>query len=281
MNDFEQVLGFAEAMMPPELRDDRRLILLTVANVGYTALTINMIRSLGRQGFPTNACVVACFDDEAVEKVAAAGSDFTAVRVEEQVARGFIRYDQRRQFGPLMAAKVRAVRAAMDAGHDVIYVDGDVVWLRPGGPQAIEAWFRGPGEGRRLVFQQDGLGRPNDEVCCGLYYAPNNDRARILLDVEALPVPPADRKFDDQKWVNSRLWSQPLERGAPQAVERLPLDLFPNGKYLRERLALDRAKLLASPALCLHLNWLIGRQKLDAMERLGLWVLPEQGQNGP
>lgn len=269
MTDLERVIDYSAAFLP-HFDHAQRLCVITITNAGYVPMTLNMVRSLGRAGYPTQGVAILCLTRAALDLVVAAGPEFSPVLWEQDVCRRQARYNTPK-FAAIMRAKVEAIRAALDLGRDVVYIDGDVVWLRGGGLHFMAGCARPDQMGPKPVFQADALGGERAEKCAGLLLAPHCPESLCVYDLDALPPEPSPR-FDDQKWLNRRLRDPRLR----ESVRSLPAALFMSGMWLRKRMT-SKAALEQSGAYCVHLNWLVGKEKEQMLTRLGLWIEEERG----
>lgn len=264
MSDLERVIDYSASFLP-HFDHAQRLCVITLTNAGYVPMTLNMVRSLGRCGYPTQGVTIICLNEPSLEAVKAAGPEFSPVLMERDVCRRQARYNTPK-FAAIMRTKVEAIRAALDLGRDVVYIDGDVVWLRGGGLHYMAGTARPTGERPKPVFQADAFGGERAEKCAGLLLAPQCPESLEVYDLDALPPEPSP-KFDDQKWLNRRL----REDGLWGSVRSLPAPLFMSGMWLRGRMT-TKAALEQSGAYCVHLNWLVGREKERMLTRLDLWM---------
>lgn len=271
MSDLERVLDFSSAFLPRDFPGTDRLCVITLTNLGYVPMCLNMVRSLGRCGYKTQGVAILCTDEPTVEAVRAAGPQFSPVLFPADVCRGQARYDTPK-FAQIMRAKVLAIRACLELERDVVYSDGDVVWLKGGGIHRMEAEAFPYGRSHHIkpVFQNDGS-EAKPVYCGGLLLAPCTVETMWLYDPVKLPSPPSP-KFDDQRWINERLGGA----GRAGSARILPAGEFLSGKWLRERLGNNRRALDAQAPYALHLNWMVGKDKQNMLTHLDLWIAEEE-----
>jgi len=221
------------------------LSFITLTNEGYLEYTRNMIKSLElcECDVPLKVYCIGqdCYDMLDYKNKVLLDVDAPS---EKQVFR-------EGDWNKMMAAKMSAIKCELDKGNDVLFSDGDIVWLNKRFIQDI----KNRTDDNDLLFQNDHQD-DNDygQVCCGLIWAKSCDNNKRLFDVSQIDM---ERFKCDQIYMN--------EIKDELNYEMLPLKKYPNGKYWCDRNP-DRKN-------CIHFNYLIGDQKEEIMRSSGYWYV--------
>lgn len=249
--------------------------IITYTTAGYVRLTHNLYQSLCSVSSgvePLNFTAVCC-DDATLQELRALNipamcvtptcqlgltSDYT---MHEWGSHGF----RLTAFVKLTALSAYLEAKAQQGAHSpVLYLDGDIVafadlqaMVQPYLDMAdTDAWD--------LVCQCDeGHTEPCQgcqELCTGVMLLQNTSKVRDVLQFHKHMDLNAIHKYtnNDQTYLNAM-----YRIGALKALT-FPRTICPNGMFIKQMC-------IPKEAMLLHFNWMIGMQKIETMQQLGMW----------
>lgn len=259
----------------------RSCVIVAFCNEGYVPYTHNLIESLRRLNLAKHLVVFA-LNEEAKKKLFTV-SKFNAIvhKNERKIQASFTNY-KKSGWTSIVRTKVEIIHDILQHNIDVMYTDGDVVWLRNPVPAVQSALTNGMfspfcytknGRNNVLAFQLDGESKHSNQCnfCTGFFYAKSCPQTKLLFDKKAIP-----ESFDrDQPYINRRLKVLKL---ANLTVGLKPT-LFYSGRkwYASKRqgvikngkLSVDKGE---TPFI-IHFNWKVGHKKQDEMKKSKLWLV--------
>lgn len=221
------------------------LSFITLTNLGYLDYTRNLIKSLEKCECATKLKVYCsgkeCYDNLQYDNKVLLEVDAPQ---EQQVFR-------QGNWNKIVLQKFRCIMKEFEEGNDILFTDGDIVWLNNRFIRDIQNRV----DDNDLLFQND---KQHDddptEICTGIIYAKCNDKNKELFNLSDEDI---EKIKCDQIYIN--------EVKDHLTYERLPLRLYPNGKYWREQNPKKK--------YCIHFNYLQGDEKIQVMKATGYWYL--------
>jgi hypothetical protein len=136
--------------------------------------------------------------------------------------------------------------------HEYVCItDGDIVYEN----KQIFDYLLDKIEDNDLLIQSEGI--YNNDLCSGFMFIKSNVNTISLFNPENVNTYKNVKGWDDQVYVNS------IKNKIK--FKKLPLQLFPKGKYYYEY-----NKNIQQPYL-IHFNWIIGNEKKKKMEYYNKW----------
>jgi hypothetical protein len=221
------------------------LSFITLTNLGYLDYTRNLIKSLERcecsHKLKVYCCGQECYDNLDYDNKVLMEADMPK---EQQIF-------YQGEWNKITLQKFRCIMEEFELGNDILFTDGDIVWLNNKFIRDIQNRV----DDNDLLFQND---KQHDddpsEICTGIIYAKCNDNNKKLFNLTDEDI---EKLGSDQEYINN-------EKDNIK-YERLPLRLYPNGKYWREQNPQKK--------YCIHFNYLQGDQKKEVMKNSGNWYL--------
>lgn len=238
------------------------LLTFTVTSAGYKHLTLNLWNSIQRLDLPWKLCIV-CLDESSFDFFNERSIQTVLFKMPGAFYHTGPAIYGSQSFKKLVAMKLEVLKilVADEEIDQLIYLDGDIVILGDPLPTIrrhlaeADLWFQCDSGNFEICPE------PCPMPCTGL----------IAANLTAATRPQLSELFrrqagswlmaeTDQDYVQARLKSLAL------TYRTLPRHQFPNGIFLRQ-LALP------SEALLIHFNFLLGRQKEEAMRSHSMWFL--------
>lgn len=233
-------------------------VMFTIATAGYSPFVLNLHTSLNKIGL-ADKLVVFCLDPEAYQVLSGAGLSCRLHRSKgtqpycEIAAPGFAR---------IVAHKYEIARTLLERGLNVLYVDGDIVFLRDPLPLLSRLVLEIDSE---LLMQRE----PESWFNTGFWLARPSEPLLDLLDVVGNAAA-AEEIVEDQVFFN-----EALKKGEVK-VTGLDPRLFATGKVI-----FDNPGIL-DIAYILHFNCVVGRKaKIAKMQQHGATMHPDLGEAEP
>ena len=218
---------------------------ITLTNVGYLDYTRNMIKSLENCKC-SHKLKVYCSGQECYDNL-----DYDNKVLLEVDAPDDQQVFRQGDWNKIVLQKFRCICKEFEEGNDVLFSDGDIVWLNDRFIRDIPNRV----DDNDLLFQNDKMHDEDpSEICTGIIYAKCNDNNKKLFSLTDEQI---DHMKCDQIYIN--------ELKEELNFERLPLRLYPNGNYW--------SKVPTPKKYCIHFNYLQGDQKKEVMKNSGNWFL--------
>ena len=231
---------------------------ITLTNSGYLNYTRNLIESLRRiditcapEGEKYEPLKVYCIGQDCYDNldyqnkellnggsgVADCPEDFQQFREGE--------------WNKVVIQKLNVIHKELMNGNDVLFTDGDIVWLNNRFQNDISNRL----DDNDILFQNDKQDdEDNSELCSGIMYVKNNERTRDLFDISK--VDPNNFKCD-QIFFN--------DNKHKFKYDKMPLKKYPNGRYFYTKQPTD--------PYCIHFNYVVGHAKEHFMKQYNHWYL--------
>lgn len=225
-----------------------------MTNFGYKKLTINFIESLKKINLEKDLIVYTTCD-KTLNHFKKYYPEINSVLLESNITNNKIIYGKK-NWKEINFLKFKAILIHLEKGEDVLYSDGDIVFIR----NPFEYLKQNLGE-NELLIQNDN----KNILCCGFYYIKSNKNTIKFLKPANL-----DNYEHDQDYFN--------KNKDKIKYKLLPLDLFPNGRYFaKNKYKLLQIKDLNNYSICskinnkfpflIHFNWTLFDFKFKLMNR--------------
>lgn len=249
-------------------------LFVTFTSLGYLDYTLNLIESVKRLGF-SQSLVVFALDAEGYKALLAkaGGAGVGVVYYRNRHDFREMQLFEGQQWHRVTSYKIEIVHRLLRRGHDVLFTDGDIVFLRD--PRAFLKDRLGQAD---ILVQDDSSnlrsgGAPATTILCtGFFYVRSNDKTvdafhprhmrfpRWKAALRRILRPGGEVLFDDQRHFNNFIKHR-------VNVGVLPRGLFPNGYYY-----LNEGE-LSPECYLIHFNFLVGEAKRQRMIRDGYYFL--------
>ena len=233
------------------------LILVTLTNEGYLHYTRNLLTSLEKVGLG-GQMLVFCIDNASCLALRSEG--FLAYRVNyNNAASDFQEYHQG-EFRAVVATKFCVIHELLKLGFDVLFSDGDIVFLDNPVPQMCLNLKKAD-----LVIQNDDR---HDKTSRNPFHI--NLCTGFLL---VRSTPDTLQTFNPQNMQENDACDQDYFnriKNESDSIFVLDRNLFPNGSWFLDRPG-DDFEERKQHAQMIHSNWRIGGEKVTAMKEHGLW----------
>ena len=233
---------------------------ITLTNTGYVDYTLNCLKSIKNIGESLNVeCF--CIGDACAEKLEAEGYSCTRIGSDDTESK-FCTF-RTGKWSNIVFHKFEIIHASLLKYDYVLITDGDIVYERKG----IMKYLLETIECSDILTQSDTMNDSDEtQLCSGFMFIRKTPDTLRLFHPSNVEEYKNVVGWGDQTYINNIR--------SELKVKRLPLDLFPNGKYYfkhRERI---------DPYI-IHFNWLVGHKKMNSMKEHGKWYLPEATISSP
>lgn len=266
-------------------------VIVVFTNAGYVDYTCNFVESLRRLQLDHHLALFCT--EETTRTLLKQRKNVDAfvfgTQRNRRVHQALTNWNKGQQWASIVRTKIEVVHAVLALGYEVLFSDGDIVWLQDpipliqrslsvAGTKDRSLYARespGPNEKEGaplMAFQLDTRYGADDALCTGFFYVRSTPTTVSVFDPRHIPASFAR----DQPYVNRRIRSlRLLDR-----IACLPRPLFPNGKWWYEnerRLTWnnedDGSWSIASGTLpfVIHFNWVLSKEKRIKMAQCGLW----------
>jgi len=230
---------------------------ITLTNNGYLDYTRNLIESLrridikqpsecGEAGCVFEPLKVYCIGQECYDNL-----DYNNKELLE--AEGAEEFQQFREgdWNKVVVQKFNIIHKELLKGEDVLFTDGDIVWLNNRFQRDIQNRI----DDYDILFQNDKQDdNDNSELCSGIIYAKCNEKNKTLFNPENIDM----NHFEcDQIHFNKIKESL--------SYDKLPLKKYPNGRFYYT--------MKPERPYCIHFNYVIGHMKKEFMKQYDYWLI--------
>lgn len=236
--------------------------LITLTNNGYCHLTQNLLESMKKIGIEQDLKIY-CIGEKCYHyfKKLYCYNEIVQVDVEDDFLQEWIEYksaqnpdiEGKKRWASITSYKMCAINNELMKDNNVIFVDGDIVMEK----NPIQFLTDNIGD-NDLLIQNDNQDYASRAMCTGLFLIKSNDKTKNITDFKTISEN-IDNFTNDQQYL--RRYEKQLK------VKYLELDLFPNGKYYRE-------KNPSNPYL-IHFNYDVSEHKVRRMKMFNKWYLNE------
>ena len=221
---------------------------ITLTNNGYLDYTRNLIKSLEKLDAQSafEPLKVYCIGKDCFHNL-----DYdNKVLLNEDAPTEFQTF-RKGDWNKVVVQKFNIIHKELMDGHDVLFTDGDIVWLNNRFQRDIQNRI----DDNDILVQNDKCKDDDDsELCTGIIYAKCNDKNKDVFDTTKINM---DDFQCDQIYFNKIKESL--------NYEKLPLKKYPNGFYFR--------KMTPNNPYCIHFNYVVGHQKKDFMISFNYWFI--------
>jgi len=229
---------------------------ITLTNNGYLDYTRNMIESLKRIGIHNGPfgeagpvfepLKVYCIGEECFNKL-----DYDNKELLECDASTEFQKFREGDWNKVVVQKFNIIHKELMKGNDVLFSDGDIVWLN----NRFQKDIRNRLDDNDMLFQNDKLDDGDDsELCSGIMFVKCNDWNKRVFD---------PKNIDMNDFECDQIHFNKIKRHLN--YEKLPLKKYPNGSYFQTYQRQD--------SYCIHFNYVVGDQKKDFMKTFDYWYL--------
>lgn len=231
---------------------------ITLTNNGYLDYTRNLIESLrridvkqpsecGEAGCVFEPLKVYCIGQECYDNL-----DYDNKELLNEDCPGDFQQFREGEWNKVMLQKMNIIHKEISKGENVIYTDGDIVWLN----NRFQKDFLNRLDDNDILFQNDMQNDTDDgQLCCGLMCVKSNETTRGLFDISKIKT----EEFKcDQIFFN--------DNKDKFTYDKMPLKKYPNGQYYWN----NHSKL--NP-YGIHFNYVIGNIKKDFMKQFNYWFI--------
>jgi hypothetical protein len=218
---------------------------ITLTNKGYLEYTKNMIESLKKLNVPEPLKVYClgqeCYDDLDYDNKVLLNTD----------APDDLQIFRQGDWNKVVVQKFNAIYQELIKGEDVLFSDGDIVWLDSRFQRDIQNRI----DDNDILFQNDHQDdRDDGQLCSGIMFIKSNEANKKTFNPENINM----NNFQcDQIYLN--------EIKSYLSYDKLPLKKYPNGQYFYSGKT-------TSP-YCIHFNYVIGNDKKETMKKFKYWLL--------
>lgn len=221
---------------------------ITLTNKGYLDYTRNMIESLKKLDIE-EPLKVYCIGQECYNSL-----DYdnkVLLNSPEGVAPDEFQIFRQGDWGKVVVQKFNAIYQELIKGNDVLFSDGDIVWLDKRFQRDIQNRI----DDNDIIFQNDHQDdRDDGELCSGIMFIKSNERNKITFN-------PANINMDDFQCDQIHLNKIKYQL----SYDKLPLKKYPNGKYYYSGKTQN--------PYCIHFNYVIGNDKKETMKKFNYWLI--------
>lgn len=242
------------------LLDDNKSFMTTITNYGYILYTLNMLKSLKQFDLDKKVLIV-CMDKKSYNIFKKLGYNVLLIDLEMSK---FISYNKK-GYDVICYYKLLFIYKAIEAGYNVFYFDGDVVFTN--NPlNNIDDWNKSD---KDVWIQNDTMNNYNyGNMCMGVIFVKSTDNSLKYFKCDTEEnynyynnVCAFDN--NDQTYFNNLI--KPY-----LYIGLMPLELYPNGQYFYNNPHLKETCILV------HFNWVQGHEKLIKIKNYKMWLLTEK-----
>tara|TARA_B100000787_G_scaffold166269_2_gene151241 strand:- start:10746 stop:13265 length:2520 start_codon:yes stop_codon:yes gene_type:complete len=234
--------------------------LITLTNDGYMNLTENLLISMKKIGIQ-NLLKIYCIGLKSYNyfKKFYYYNHVVLIDTQEEYLKNWVEYksmqnpdiEGKKKWATITSYKIYAINNELIKGNDVIFTDGDIVFEK----NPIQYFIDNIGDSD-LFIQNDNQDYNSRAMCTGMFYMKSNEKTLKITDFQTVSKN-IDDFNNDQQYL--RRFQNQLK------VKYLDLDLFPNGKYYRD-------KLPKNPYI-IHFNYDVSEHKIRRMKSFNKWYL--------
>ena len=230
---------------------------ITLTNNGYLDYTRNLIESLRRIDIDENCqefhlhlvpLKVYCIGKECYDKL-----DYKNKELIEGLPKEIEEFQKFREgdWNKVVFQKFNIIHKELLKGEDVLFTDGDIVWLNNRFQRDIQNRI----DDNDILFQNDKQDDNDDsELCSGIIYAKCNEKNLNLFNPE---------NIDMNNFKCDQIHFNKIKQSL--SYDKLPLKKYPNGKYFYTK--------NPESCYCVHFNYVVGEMKKEFMKQYDYWFI--------
>lgn len=224
---------------------------ITLTNTGYVQYTLNCLKSIKNIGANIRVHCY-CIGDRCAELLEAEGYLSTQIGNETESA---IQLFRTGKWSNIVFHKFEIIYSNLLTHGYVLMTDGDIVYQR----KEIMDYLLKHIANNDMLSQNDTMDdRDITQLCSGFMFIRKTQNTLRYFHPSNVEQYKDVVGWGDQTYIN--------EISSKIKVKRLPLDLFPNGKYYLKHYATIRPYII-------HFNWLFGIDKMKIMKEYGKWYI--------
>ena len=245
-----------------------KLKIITLTNNGYKHITNNLLISMKKIGIE-KMLKIYCIGDEtyAYFKNKYRFNEVELVSTSDSYLNNWIEYKSaqnldeagKKQWAKITSYKIYAINKELSLGHDIIFIDGDIVFEKDPFKYMLETLE----PNTELLIQNDEQNETSPKMCTGFFWMKSNKNTIDITNF-ATVAKNIDGFQNDQQYI--RRHSTSLKH------KYLELDKFPNGKYYR-----DNSQNI-EPYI-VHFNYDTSENKIKRMKQFNKWYLDDEIDN--
>jgi hypothetical protein len=230
---------------------------ITLTNNGYVGYTLNCLESLKKIKNQLNIHIY-CVGKTSFDLFNRKGYKTSLIDDNEKL-RTFQEFNNSNWSG-MMFYKVEAIYKSLLNNNFVCYTDGDIVFEN----KVFMDYLHQNISDHDILFQDEFF---ENDICAGFMFIKSNENTLRIFNPENV-LQHKKENSDSSKipygvcW-NDQYYLNQLKNSNQINYKKLPLDLFPNGRYYYYNH-------VHSPYL-IHFNWVIGNEKIDKMKYYNKW----------
>ena len=233
--------------------------IITLTNDGYKQLTDNLLYSMKLLGIDKQLKIY-CIGDDCYQHYKFKNSFNEVEKIDtEDYLKNWIEYrscqnkdiEGKKQWATITSYKLFCIYNELIKDNDIIFIDGDIVFEKNPFYHLLENI-----KDNDLLIQNDNQSYNERQFCTGFFYMKSNEITKKITNFEEIKKN-IDQFQNDQQYL--RRYEKELK------VEYLSLDLFPNGKYWREK--------KPNNPYIIHFNYDVSEHKIKRMKQFKKWYL--------
>ena len=247
---------------PDNIHINTNLKLITLTNTGYKDLTDNLLCSMKKLGIE-KLLKIYCIGEECYDyfKKEYPFNDIEQIDTNEDYLSTWVEYksvqnkdiEGKKKWAKITSYKMYCIYNELIKGNDIIFTDGDIVFEKN-----PFCYLQEHINDCDLLIQNDNQTYNDKAFCTGFFYMKSNDKTKEITNFDKIQKN-IDSYTNDQQYL--RRYEKQLN------VKYLPLDLFPNGKYWREKKPED--------PFIIHFNYDVSHHKIRRMKQFNKWYLEQ------
>jgi hypothetical protein len=179
---------------------------------------------------------------------------YNCVLIDEEKDAGFQSF-RTGNWSDIVFHKFQIIHDNLLANDYVLISDGDIVYEN----NKFLDYLKETIDDKDMLIQNDTMEDTNDtNLCSGFMLIKSNELTKELFNPKLVKQFQQKDNWGDQSYLN--------EIKESLKYEKLPLDLFPNGKYFYS----NKCK---TPPYMIHFNWEVGKYKQSKMRKYKKWYM--------
>jgi hypothetical protein len=228
--------------------DTSPVMFITLTNTGYIDYTLNCLQSLKKCGFAgTLHC--HCIGAEGNRRLLSEGYSTSLIDNEEHS--NFQEF-RKGNWHNITSKKFEIIFKYLINNKYVCITDGDIVFENR---NFMKYCLNHIGDNDLLIQNDRQFDDDDSNLCSGFMFIQSNPTTIAFFDPIQAHIP---RRSGDQTYINDNI--------TKLKYKKLPLELFPNGKYYYKHKSTNKE-------LLIHFNWTIGHDKKRKMKHHNKWLI--------
>ena len=217
----------------------KKTALITLTNDGYFKYTLNCLLSLKKIGI--HDIKTYSIGKKAFNAIRGAG--YKTIIIEDELSTGFQQF-RSGNWSNITFKKFEIIHENLKENDFVCFTDGDIVFKKK---EFLDYCMHNIGHDDLLIQNDAHEDNSDENLCSGFIFIKSNEKTMNFFNPQIVKERSnINEKWDDQIYVN--------QHKDEISYKKLPLSLFPNGKYFYDNHS------LIDPYM-IHFNWVIGHAK--------------------